>query len=82
MPRPPALSGVRLPINCPKLPKFAAFLDEAEADVPAYMTFPAQRRPAARSRANCMDLQKNLLVLMLVFPVSVRQILSYIQILR
>ena len=28
----------------PKLPKLAAFLDEAEADVLAYMTFPAQHR--------------------------------------
>jgi transposase-like protein len=28
----------------PKLPKLASFLDEAEADVLAYMTFPAQHR--------------------------------------
>ena len=31
----------------PKLPKLAAFLDEAEADVLAYMTFPAQHRAKA-----------------------------------
>jgi hypothetical protein len=30
---------------CPKLPKLAAFLDEAEADVLAYMTLPAQTPP-------------------------------------
>src|SRR5215468_7225780 len=28
----------------PKLPKLAAFLDEAETDVLAYMSFPAQHR--------------------------------------
>jgi putative transposase len=28
----------------PKLPKLASFLDEAEADVLAYMTFPPQHR--------------------------------------
>ena len=28
----------------PKLPKLATFLDEAEADVLAYMTFPPQHR--------------------------------------
>jgi putative transposase len=33
----------------PKLPKLAAYLDEAEADVLAYMTFPAQHRPKLHS---------------------------------
>jgi putative transposase len=33
----------------PKLPKLAAFLDEAEIDVPAYMTFPARHRAKLRS---------------------------------
>jgi putative transposase len=33
----------------PKLPKLAAFLDEAEADVLAYMTFPAQHRTKLHS---------------------------------
>ena len=33
----------------PKLPKLAAFLDEAEADVLAYMTFPAQHRAKLHS---------------------------------
>ena len=34
---------------CPKLPKLAAFLDEAEADVLAYMTFPAAHRAKLHS---------------------------------
>jgi putative transposase len=49
--RPPTPSIVGLQIQSsraadrrPKLPKLAAFLDEAEADVLAYMTFPAQHR--------------------------------------
>src|ERR1700751_1414763 len=33
----------------PKLPKLAAFLDEAEADVLAYMSFPAQHRAKLHS---------------------------------
>jgi putative transposase len=33
----------------PKLPKLAVFLDEAEADVLAYMTFPAQHRTKLHS---------------------------------
>jgi putative transposase len=33
----------------PKLPKLATFLDEAEADVLAYMTFPAQHRAKLHS---------------------------------
>jgi putative transposase len=33
----------------PKLPKLAAFLDEAEADVLAYMTFPVQHRAKLHS---------------------------------
>jgi putative transposase len=33
----------------PKLPKLASFLDEAEADVLAYMTFPAQHRAKLHS---------------------------------
>ena len=33
----------------PKLPKLAAYLDEAEADVLAYMTFPAQHRTKLHS---------------------------------
>jgi putative transposase len=33
----------------PKLPKLAAFLDEAETDVLAYMTFPAQHRTKLHS---------------------------------
>ena len=33
----------------PKLPKLAAFLDEAETDVLAYMTFPAQHRAKSHS---------------------------------
>jgi putative transposase len=33
----------------PKLPKLAAFLDEAEADVLAYMTFPIQYRAKLHS---------------------------------
>ena len=33
----------------PKLPKLAVFLDEAEADVLAYMTFPAQHRAKLHS---------------------------------
>jgi putative transposase len=33
----------------PKLPKLAAFLDDAEADVLAYMTFPAQHRAKLHS---------------------------------
>jgi transposase-like protein len=33
----------------PKLPKLAAFLDQAEADVLAYMTFPAQHRAKLHS---------------------------------
>jgi putative transposase len=33
----------------PKLPKLAAFVDEAEADVLAYMTFPAQHRAKLHS---------------------------------
>jgi transposase-like protein len=33
----------------PKLPKLAAFLDEAEADVLAYMTFPAAHRTKLHS---------------------------------
>ena len=33
----------------PKLPKLAAFLDEGEADVLAYMTFPAQHRAKLHS---------------------------------
>jgi putative transposase len=33
----------------PKLPKLAAFLDEAETDVLAYMTFPPQHRAKLRS---------------------------------
>ena len=33
----------------PKLPKLAAYLDEAEADVLAYMTFPAQHRAKLHS---------------------------------
>ena len=33
----------------PKLPKLAAFLDQAESDVLAYMTFPAQRRAKLHS---------------------------------
>jgi putative transposase len=33
----------------PKLPKLAAFLDEAEADVLAYMTFPPQHRTKLHS---------------------------------
>jgi putative transposase len=33
----------------PKLPKLAAFLDETEADVLAYMTFPAQHRAKLHS---------------------------------
>ena len=34
---------------CPKLPKLAAFLDEAETDVLAYMTFPAPHRAKLHS---------------------------------
>jgi putative transposase len=33
----------------PKLPKLATFLDEAETDVLAYMTFPAAHRPKLHS---------------------------------
>ncbi len=33
----------------PKLPKLAAFLDDAEADVLAYMTFPVQHRAKLHS---------------------------------
>ena len=33
----------------PKLPKLAAFLDDAEADVLAYMTFPPQHRTKLHS---------------------------------
>lgn len=33
----------------PKLPKFASFLDEAETDVLAYMTFPTQHRTMLHS---------------------------------
>ena len=33
----------------PKLPKLAAFLDQAEFDVLAYMTFPAQHRAKLHS---------------------------------
>jgi hypothetical protein len=33
----------------PKLPKLAAYLDETEADVLAYMTFPAQHRAKLHS---------------------------------
>ena len=33
----------------PKLPKLATFLDEAEADVLAYMTFPVQHRAKLHS---------------------------------
>jgi putative transposase len=33
----------------PKLPKLAAYLDEAEADVLSYMTFPAQHRAKLHS---------------------------------
>ena len=33
----------------PKLPKLAAFLDEAETDVLAYMSFPAQHRAKLHS---------------------------------
>jgi transposase-like protein len=33
----------------PKLPKLAAFMDEAEADVLAYMTFPGQHRAKPHS---------------------------------
>jgi putative transposase len=32
-----------------RLPKLASFLDEAEADVLAYMTFPAQHRAKLHS---------------------------------
>jgi hypothetical protein len=33
----------------PKLPKLASFLDDAEADVLAYMTFPSQHRAKLHS---------------------------------
>jgi putative transposase len=44
-PKRPEPDGDGSPTSCvPKLPKLAAYLDEAEADVLAYMTFPAQHR--------------------------------------
>jgi transposase-like protein len=45
MPTPQQRSGARVTDQFrPKLPKRAAFLDEAETDVLAYMTFPPQHR--------------------------------------
>jgi hypothetical protein len=50
MPKPPRPNGARSPtILRPKLPKLAAFLDTAETDVLAYMTFPAQHRAKLHS---------------------------------
>ncbi len=46
----PARSSCVSPTSCaPKLPKLAAVLDEAEADVLAYKTFPAQYRAKLQS---------------------------------
>jgi putative transposase len=46
----PELNGAGSPDQLrPKMPKLASFLDEAEADVLAYMTFPAQHRAKLHS---------------------------------
>ena len=50
MPTPPRPSGARSPTRFrPKLPKLAALLDEAEADVLAYMSFPKEHRAKIHS---------------------------------
>ena len=50
MPKPLEPSGDALADQLrPKLPKLAAFLDQAEADVLAYMTFPAAHRAKLHS---------------------------------
>jgi putative transposase len=46
----PGRNGGGSPISCaPKLPKLAAFLDEVETDVLAYMSFPAAHRATLHS---------------------------------
>ena len=50
MPRPPSASGARSPTSsAPSCPSSAGFLDEAETDVLAYMTFPPQHRAKLHS---------------------------------
>jgi len=50
MPKEPECNGVGLPISsAPSCPKLAAFLDEAEADVLAYMTFRKDHRSKIHS---------------------------------
>nr|WP_245502109.1 transposase [Bradyrhizobium guangzhouense] len=49
MPRPHERNGGGRRSAPPKLPKLAGFLDEAETDVLAYMTFPPQHRTKLHS---------------------------------
>src|SRR5688572_12598233 len=49
MPRRHAHNGASSPTIRPKAPKLAALMDEAETDVLAYMTFPAQHRAKLHS---------------------------------
>jgi putative transposase len=50
MPKRLAHNGAGSPTSCaPKLPKLAAFMDEAEVDVLAYMTFPVAHRAKLHS---------------------------------
>jgi Transposase, Mutator family len=50
MPRPPGAQWRKVADQLrPKLPKLAAFLDEAETDVLAYMSFPPQHRTKLHS---------------------------------
>ncbi len=50
MPRPPKRSGRKVADQLrPKLPELAGFLDEAETDVLAYMTYPPQHRTKLHS---------------------------------
>ena len=49
MPRQPASNGVRWPISYVRVSKLAALMDNAEADVLAYMNFPAPHRAKIHS---------------------------------
>jgi putative transposase len=49
MPRPPGRSGARSPTSSAPRSKLAGFLDEAETDVLAYITFPPQHRTKLHS---------------------------------
>jgi hypothetical protein len=44
----------RVSLYCPKLPKLAAFLDEVETGVLAYMSFPSQHRAEPLSTNTCV----------------------------